>query len=95
MINTTAVLLQQRRLRIANELDDTHQLVRELRSYRIKIADNGYDRYEPAGSQDHDDLLLALSLALWLAERKPFRYATILKPTGTIPTQHDRFLPYW
>jgi hypothetical protein len=95
LINTTAVLLQQGRLRIASELSDTDQLISELRSYRIKTSDSGHDRYEPAGNQDHDDLLLALSLALWLAERKPFRHATILRPKGRIPTQHDRFLPYW
>jgi hypothetical protein len=95
LIHTTAVILQQQRLRIATDLPDTAALVDELLSYRIKITDAGHDRYEPASSQDHDDLLLALSLALWLAERNPFRYLTSHVPTGTIPTQHDRYSPYY
>jgi hypothetical protein len=95
LIQTTAVVLQQRRLRIPTTLPDTPQLLEELRNYRIKLSDTGHDRYEPASSQDHDDLLLALSLALWLAEQKPFRYARISVPRGRIPTAEDRFSPFW
>jgi hypothetical protein len=71
LINTTAVLLQQHRLRIAATLPDTPALANELRNYRIKTSDNGHKTYGPANSQDHDDLLLALSLALWAAELRP------------------------
>jgi hypothetical protein len=96
LINTTAVILQQQRLRIATDLPDANALGDELLSYRIKITDTGHDRYEPASSQDHDDLLLALSLALWIAERNPIRRATTFHvPTGRIPTHEDRFSPYW
>jgi hypothetical protein len=95
LINTTAVILQQQRLRIAAELRDTNALANELLSYRVKISDTGHDRYEPASSQDHDDLLMALSLALWTAERHPVRYATFSVPRGRIPTHHDRFTTDW
>ena len=46
-------------------------------------------------SSPYDDLLLALSLALWLAEHRPVIYATFHVPQGTIPTQHDRFPRTW
>lgn len=95
LINTTAVLLQQQRLRIASELPDTDALIDELLSYRVKISETGHDSYGPANSHDHDDLLLALSLALWLAETRPFRYARICVPRGRIPIHTDRFSPYW
>jgi hypothetical protein len=85
LIHTTAVILQQQRLRIPTQLGDTQALVDELLSFRVKLSDTGYDRYEPASSSDHDDLLLALSLALWTAERKPIRYARISVPRGRIP----------
>ena len=35
---------------------------------RSGSAGCGHDRYGPANSDGHDDLLLALSLALWLAD---------------------------
>ena len=94
LINTTAVLLQQQRILIAADLPDAKALVHELLSYRIKISDSGHDSYGPASSQDHDDLLLALSLALWTAERHPVCYATLSVPKGRIPTHLDRFGPY-
>lgn len=96
LIIKTAVLFQQRRLRIATGLPDTTALVDELLGYRIKTSDSGHQTYGPASSQDHDDLLLALTLALWTAERRPATIPMkILQPTGHIPTQHDRFLPTW
>lgn len=85
LITATALLLQQGRLRIAANLEDTHELIDQLRSYRVKISDSGHDSYGPANSRDHDDLLLALSLALWLAESKKIRYGSISAPTGMIP----------
>ncbi len=86
LITTTAVLLQQGRLRIAANLTDADTLVDELLSYRIKLSDTGHDSYGPANSNEHDDLLLALCLALWLAENKPpSRPGSVSVPTGRIP----------
>jgi len=89
LIINTAVLLQQQRLRIAPNLHDTQTLLDELLSYRVTTSDTGHDRYGPANSDGHDDLLLALSLALWLAENKPITYGTISVPRGRIPIHTD------
>jgi hypothetical protein len=99
LITTTAVVLQQQRLRIAPSLPDTPTLVDELLSYRVTTSDSGHDRYGPANSDGHDDLLLALSLALWLAETKPFTQASIFIPKGRIPDidhqlRRDHLFPY-
>jgi hypothetical protein len=96
LITKTAILFQQQRIRIAAGLSDTAQLVDELHSYRIKTSDTGHHTYAPAHSSDHDDLLLALALALWIGEHRAAKLpATISKPTGCIPTQHDRFGRTW
>jgi hypothetical protein len=96
LITKTAVLFQQHRIRISARLPDTPTLVNELLNYRIKTSDNGHHSYGPESSHDHDDLLLALSLALWIGERRPATIPVkILVPRGRIPTQHDRFDPYW
>jgi hypothetical protein len=95
LITTTAVLLQHERVRIAPDLPDTHILVGELLSYRIKTTDSGHQRYEPASTREHDDLLLATSLALWLAEHRPPIHASFHVTTARIPTPEERFLPNW
>jgi hypothetical protein len=95
LINTTAILLQQRRLRIAGNLPDTPALINELLNYRFKTSDSGHQSYAPATSQDHDDLLIALSLALWRAKHRPAIFATTHVPQGRIPTAEDRFLPWF
>jgi len=96
LITKTAILFQQHRIRIAASLPDTQQLLDELHSYRIKTSDTGHHTYAPAHSSDHDDLLLALSLALWIGEHRPVPPpSTIHVPRGCIPTQHDRFGRTW
>ncbi|HEY2209216.1 MAG TPA: hypothetical protein VGH26_07980, partial [Gaiellaceae bacterium] len=58
-----------RRLRIAANMKDTEALLDELLAYRRTTNERGYDTYSaPSGS--HDDLVLALSLALWTAENR-------------------------
>jgi hypothetical protein len=96
LITKTAILLQQNRIRIAASLRDTPALLNELRNYRIKTSDSGHHTYAPANSSDHDDLLLALSLALWIGEHRPATIPmTTFRTRGRIPTQHDRFLDTW
>jgi hypothetical protein len=70
LVTTTAVLLQNGRLRIATGLDATAELVDELLDYRRRISDAGHDSYGPSSSTGHDDLLIALSLACWAAEKR-------------------------
>lgn len=70
LIATTSVVLEQHRISIAANMTETETLVDELLDYRRTTNDRGYDSYG-AVSGSHDDLVLALSLALWAAERRP------------------------
>lgn len=93
LIGTSSVIFEQQRIRIAASMRHAETLRDELLAYRRSTTDRGTDTYA-AASGSHDDLVLALSLALWTAERHPVRYATFHVPEGRIPTQHDRFGPF-
>src|SRR4029077_2757853 len=63
------VLLQQRRLKIARSLPDAETLVGELQTYRVKTSTaEALDVWREGA---HDDLVLAVALACWWAERSP------------------------
>ncbi len=87
LISTTIVILEQRRLRIALSLPETDTLINELHDYRRTTSDTGHESYSAAAGS-HDDLVLALSLALWTAEHKPLPqpYRRISVPQGRLPT---------
>ncbi|HEY3349404.1 MAG TPA: hypothetical protein VGM13_06500 [Thermoanaerobaculia bacterium] len=57
------------RLRIAAELALAKMIQGELRTFRAKLTAAGNDTFEAARHKDHDDLVLATSLALWTGER--------------------------
>lgn len=69
-----AILLQQRRLRIAAALPLAGTLRHELESFKVTLSPSGHDRYAAGGDalswreQPHDDLVLAVALAAWYAE---------------------------
>ncbi len=67
LVSAIQVLLQQRRLRWASSLAGADDLAQELASFRISISETAHDSYG-ARSGAHDDLVLALSLAVWAAE---------------------------
>ncbi len=63
------VLLQARRLQIAQGLPYADVLTREMEQFRVKInLQTGHDSYEAWRERDHDDLVLALALACWFGE---------------------------
>jgi hypothetical protein len=93
LITTTQLLLQNGRLRIANEIPDASALVEELLSYRVTISDAGHDSYGPWREQAHDDLVLALAIAAWTAENKRSRgVGTTSVPRGQLPILSSRTL---
>jgi hypothetical protein len=67
VVGTLQVLLQTRRLKIANQLEDAATLTRELAAYRPKV------KLEPTDAiawreGAHDDLVLSVGLAAWAGE---------------------------
>jgi phage FluMu gp28-like protein len=68
VVAATKVLLQCGRLRIAEALPLASVLVEELLAFEVRISPRGHDSYAAGRESEHDDLVLALALAVWLAE---------------------------
>ena len=71
LVSTLQTLLQTGRLKIAPELEHAETLRRELLQFRTKITAAGNETFESWRERDHDDLVLALAIAAFLAEREP------------------------
>jgi hypothetical protein len=67
LVEAAQVALQNRRLEISGGLPHTDVLVEELKNFRGSVSEAGNDRYE-ARDREHDDLVLALSMAVWFRE---------------------------
>lgn len=71
LVGAVVAPLQGGRLRIAPELPEAATLTRELRDFRAKISlATGHDSYgvgEEWRVGQHDDLVLALAMAVWVA----------------------------
>jgi hypothetical protein len=66
------ILLGQDRLRIAQALALARTLEAEFANFRAKVTPTGHEVLEaPWREGSHDDILLAVVLALWYGERRP------------------------
>jgi hypothetical protein len=66
LVGATMAVMHKGRLHIAKSLPETETLVKELRSFTARITTAGNEKYE-AGDwrvSPHDDIILALALAL-------------------------------
>ena len=70
LIAGVQVLLEQGELRIARDLPEAGALVRELLNVRMTISGSGRVHLGADGAGEHDDLVIALALACWMAKRK-------------------------
>ena len=79
LIATTNIELQEHRLRIDATLPHAALLRDELRNFTVKIDPvTSHDSYSAWRENMHDDLLLALSLAVWsAAESQPVRFVRL------------------
>ena len=68
LIAAAQVALQNKRLRIAPELREAATLIRELETYQVKITATGAAQFGAWRTGEHDDLVLAVALAVWGAE---------------------------
>jgi hypothetical protein len=59
------VALQTGKLRIANGMKHANDLRQELLDFQVRYGRAGHERYEARHSAVHDDLTVALMLALW------------------------------
>ncbi len=68
LVSAAQVIVQNHILRIAKGLPHRELLAREMLSFRCKISAGGHDTYEAWREKDHDDLVLALAIAIWTAQ---------------------------
>lgn len=63
------VQLQRGRLKVASSLSAADLLMREMSDFRSSISETGHDSYGVWRTGGHDDLVLAVALALWHGNR--------------------------
>jgi hypothetical protein len=68
LVSVLQVLLQTGRLKIG-PVPERELLVQELLNFRVKITTAANETFEAWRERDHDDLVLSVALAAWMAER--------------------------
>jgi hypothetical protein len=68
LVSVLQVALGSRRLHLAAALAEARLLQRELETFSVKITESANESFESWRERDHDDLVLAVALALWAAE---------------------------
>lgn len=66
LISRVQALFHSGQIKIQKDLPDAPALVAELQEFRAEVTDSGYWRFG-ARSGKHDDLVLALAIAVWRA----------------------------
>jgi hypothetical protein len=69
LVSCLQVVLQSRRLQIAPSLSQSKVLAEELLAFRMKTTIPANETLESWRERDHDDLVLAVALAVYWAER--------------------------
>lgn len=65
------VLLQERRLKVSPTLEHASTLVEELQQFQIRNVSLAQTSLLEWRDRPHDDLVLAVAIAVWMAERRP------------------------
>lgn len=77
LVGAVAVTLQSARLRISPHLALVTVLSEELSRFKVKIDPaTAHDSYAAWRENDHDDCVLSVAMAVWLAEHRVKRRAT-------------------
>jgi hypothetical protein len=89
LVNSVQLLLNDGRLKISPELPESKQLDDELHKFQIRKTGTGAAQYEaPWREGEHDDLVLAVALAVWYGENKVYRKKD--RKRGPIEPPHYR-----
>jgi len=82
LVGAVQAMLGQRRIDFAEGLELTPVLVKELEAFRVKVTADRNETFAAWRERDHDDLVLALALAVW--------YATKVGGGGSSPPNSNR-----
>ena len=80
LVSRVQALLHQGRLKILRELPESETLVRELQDFRVEYTTTGHLTFN-ARSGRHDDLVLALAIAVWRAHGGGMAHAGLFEWT--------------
>jgi hypothetical protein len=71
LVITLAGLLESGRLQIASDIPNASELIRELLGFQVRINQRTKrETYQAGKHGTHDDLVLALALGCWYAEKE-------------------------
>ncbi len=70
LVSVVQVALQTDKLKIAEALPEAGTLVRELQGFQVKITEAANDTYGAWREGAHDDLVLAVALALYVGKKR-------------------------
>jgi Terminase RNaseH-like domain len=70
LVSAIQILLQSRCLSIAPALPDADLLKQELANFQVKITAAAHDTYGAWREGSHDDLVLALAVAMWYGSQQ-------------------------
>lgn len=74
LVSALSAVVHGGRLRVAREQPEAEALVREMAAFKAKISlATGNESYEAWRERDHDDLVLAVALAVWWVEKPRVR----------------------
>lgn len=91
LVAAIQVPLQERRLTFADDLSMTSVLQKELEYFRVKVTADRNETFESWRERDHDDIVLALALALYAGRTTNFAAGAIEVP----PTANQRPRSPW
>ncbi len=79
LVTALQLSFQSGRIEIAAGTDHAQTLVAELADFRVRIGASGLDTYGAWREGAHDDLVLALALAVWWGDRMAARGARLAR----------------
>lgn len=68
LVASLQVVMQSRRIQVAESLPDSKVLLQEMQNFQYKINKNAQDLYGAWREGTHDDLLFAVGLCVWYGE---------------------------
>jgi hypothetical protein len=71
LVSALQSVVSGRRLRIEKDMLLARELMQELKKFSEKITKAGNQQFEAWREAEHDDLVLALALPIWVAENQP------------------------